>query len=459
MTPRSSRKVQDSGSDGHGATPRSTASRVAIAGLAAALLLLTGFSVWVAYSTSETSRRVSRSVRLADEYQAARFAVSTEESLERKYRLEPGPTIRADFEKASHSLAAALRAASTDGDARDRAFVARVLGQHRVYLEAQNRMFAAVDLGRESQVLRIDSAEVDPVFGAIEQQVNAISAQHSRQAGESLRSLGRSGTFVLIATPIAFALGLGLLGFFSAILIGYRRRIEQIRRSDSQRETAEGLSLLAETVNAVEEERIRLATEIHDGPLQHLAALGYKLELLARRMEKGDSSASTTTLAQAQEGLERDVHELRNIMSSLRPPALDSQGLEAALRTHVSLLVKSDDLQLTVASSLEGRVEGTLETVLFRIAQEALSNVVKHSRAHRASVAVSQEGDSVLLQIDDDGVGFSPEHAAGLALEGHFGLVGMRERVRMAGGSLTLESSAHGGTHVRAVIPRMDAAA
>jgi signal transduction histidine kinase len=459
MTPRSSRRVHDPGPKRNWRRPRLPAPRVAIGALVIALLLLTGFSVWIAWETRSASHRMSVSVRIANDFQSARFAVNSEQSLARKYRLEPGPTVRADFQRASDSLIAALHAASADGVARDKAFVARVLGQQHAYAIAIGRLFAAVDAGRESRVLRINSAEVDPAFGPIERGVNAISEQHSRQAGESLLSLGRSSRLVLVSTPITFALRLGILGLFAATLIGYRRRSEGARQSDWQRETQEGRSLLRQTVNAVEEERVRLAAEIHDGPLQHLAALGYKLELVARRMEKGETSASAATLSQAQAGLERDIQELRTIMSTLRPPALDSQGLEAALRNHVSLLPKSDDLQLTVASSLKGRVEGTLETVLFRIAQEALSNVVKHSRAHRASVAVSQEGDSVLLEIDDDGVGFTPEHAAGLALKGHFGLVGMRERVRMAGGSLSLQSSARGGTHVRALIPRVVKAA
>jgi diguanylate cyclase (GGDEF)-like protein len=202
-------------------------TRLATAGLAAVLVVLTGFALWAASSTNRAARQADRLSRLSDAYQQARFAVAAEESLERKYRLEPGPEVRTKYQQAAASLLAALEDVHQRGDHADRVLKERLDAQHDRYLDAITRMFAAVDAGDTKRVLAIDESQVDPLFGSIEEQVNAEADAHHQAALAGLGALRRQETLVMMATPVAFAAGLGLLGVFWAIVVGYQRRTER----------------------------------------------------------------------------------------------------------------------------------------------------------------------------------------------------------------------------------------
>jgi predicted negative regulator of RcsB-dependent stress response len=193
-------------------------TRLATAGLAAVLVVLTGFALWAASSTNRAAHQADRLSRLSDAYQQARFAVAAEESLERKYRLEPGHEVRTKYQQAAASLLAALEDVHQRGDHADRALKERLDAQHDRYLDAITRMFAAVDAGDTKQVLAIDENQVDPLFGSIEEQVNAAADAHHQAALAGLGALRRQETLVMVATPVAFAAGLGLLGVFWAIV-------------------------------------------------------------------------------------------------------------------------------------------------------------------------------------------------------------------------------------------------
>ncbi|HKQ00522.1 MAG TPA: EAL domain-containing protein [Actinomycetes bacterium] len=204
-----------------------TVTRLATAGLAAVLLVLTGFALWAAFSTNRAARQADRLSRLSDAYQQARFAVAAEESLERKYRLEPGPEVRQRYQEAAAALLAALDGVRQRGDANDQALVAKVEAQHARYLDGIDRMFNAVDAGDTKRVLAIDGAETEPAFGAIEAQVNAAADAHHEQSLAGLHALRRTEATVLVATPIAFAAGLGLLAVFWVLMLGYQRRTQR----------------------------------------------------------------------------------------------------------------------------------------------------------------------------------------------------------------------------------------
>jgi diguanylate cyclase len=201
--------------------------RVATAGLAAVLVVLTGFALWAAYSTNQAARQADRLSRLSDAYQQARFAVAAEESLERKYRLEPGPQVRANYQQAAASLLAALEEVQQRGDQADRLLKERLDAQHDRYLDAIARMFAAVDAGDTKRVLAIDGAETEPAFAAIEEQVNAAADDRHQAALAGLGALRRQETLVTVATPVAFAAGLALLGMFWTIVVGYQQRTQR----------------------------------------------------------------------------------------------------------------------------------------------------------------------------------------------------------------------------------------
>ena len=212
--------------DEHWSKGRSV-TRLATAGLAAVLVMLTGFALWAAYSTNRAARQADRLIRLSDAYQQARFAVAAEESLERKYRLEPGPEVRTKYQQAAASLQSALEEVHQRGDQADRALKSRLDAQHDRYLDAIGRMFAAVDAGDTKQVLAIDENQVDPLFGSIEEQVNAAADAHHQTALASLAALRRQETSVMVATPVAFAAGLALLAVFWTIVVGYQRRTQR----------------------------------------------------------------------------------------------------------------------------------------------------------------------------------------------------------------------------------------
>jgi diguanylate cyclase len=200
---------------------------VATAGLAAVLVLLTGFALWAAFSTNRAARQADRLSRLSDAYQQARFAVGAEESLERKYRLEPGAEVRAKFNGAVGSLLAALNEVQQRGDAQDQILVARIESQHARYLDGIQRMFAAVDAGDTQRVLAIDGGETEPAFAAIEAQVNTAADARHAQALAALRALRSTEAMVLVATPVAFTAGLGLLAMFWVLIVGYQRRTDR----------------------------------------------------------------------------------------------------------------------------------------------------------------------------------------------------------------------------------------
>ena len=201
-------------------------------------------------------------------------------------------------------------------------------------------------------------------------------------------------------------------------------------------------------MHVAEQERTRIAAELHDGPIQRLSVLGYDLERARQRVLT--NPAAVARLEHAQAELASEVQGLRELMMSLRPPTLDEVGLEAALRDHVGAFARRSGVACSVRVDLAGRLDGELETVVYRVTQEALLNVTRHARATRLWLELEGVGDRVQLCIRDDGVGFDPRAGAELVHQGHFGLVAMRERVELAGGRFQLESSPGAGVVVRA---------
>lgn len=147
------------------------------------------------------------------------------------------------------------------------------------------------------------------------------------------------------------------------------------------------------------------------------------------------------------------IRELRRLMSDLRPPALDEGGLEAALRDQVELFQRRTGLRATFESALDGELEPDAQVVLYRIAQEALTNVTKHAHASHVSVRLTTPNHHATLEVSDDGVGFDETLARHRAKDGHFGLAAMDQRASMVGGSLEVRSAPGGGTRVVVDVP------
>jgi signal transduction histidine kinase len=211
---------------------------------------------------------------------------------------------------------------------------------------------------------------------------------------------------------------------------------------------AERKRVMQTVLRATEQERLRLAADLHDGPVQELTALRYSLTRARTRVQRGQQDEAEELLADVEVDLATGIGGLRRLMSELRPAVLDEQGLEAALRNQALAFEAANGVACEVQSALDGRLAPELETVLYRVTQESLTNIGKHARASRVTVSLAAEHGGVRLRIHDDGVGFDPAAARGLVGEGHFGLVGMRERVEMIGGQLLVNSVPGEGTTV-----------
>jgi PAS domain S-box-containing protein len=221
----------------------------------------------------------------------------------------------------------------------------------------------------------------------------------------------------------------------------------------TERKRAERTELLTRLVFAQEDERRRIAREMHDQFGEQLTALGHRIAALK------DASAGHPELAvpvQAVEAVARQLDEdVDHLVWELRPTALDDLGLHAALANYVKNWSERARIscELRAFGLLDNRLASEAETTLYRIAQEALTNVAKHSRAKHVDVILERRADQVLLIVEDDGVGFDPEES-GSTRQG-FGLLGMQERASLVGAMLQVESSPGKGT---TILVRMAAA-
>lgn len=201
-------------------------SRIASGALVLVLLAVSVFAVWSSQATSIAASRAVAANHLSDDYAQAASAVAAEESLERKYRLEPGPEIRASYDAAAAGLVVALGQVRRDGDAGDRVFVDRVLAQHRDYLAATGRMFAAVGRGDTATVLLVDGGQVDPLFVGIQKAVVSAANSEHQSALAELANLQRLETLNRQLTPLVFLVGLMLAALLVSITRGQRRLLD-----------------------------------------------------------------------------------------------------------------------------------------------------------------------------------------------------------------------------------------
>jgi len=210
--------------------------------------------------------------------------------------------------------------------------------------------------------------------------------------------------------------------------------------------------LVGKLIKAQEEERRRVAYDVHDGLAQTAAAAHQHLQAFARH-NPPDSEGSREELDETLELVRDVVGEARRVIYDARPTVLDDYGLPAAVRLQVDTL-RSEGLEVGFEEALgDGRLPPEVETTLFRVAQEAMTNVRKHAQASRVHVALDRPGTAVRLRVTDDGRGFEP-HAAPRSngLGERVGLPGMRQRVSLLGGRFELHSEPGSGTTVTAEV-------
>jgi two-component system sensor histidine kinase UhpB len=203
-------------------------------------------------------------------------------------------------------------------------------------------------------------------------------------------------------------------------------------------------------LQAQEEERQRLARELHDEAAQALTSLLVHLRLLERAHTPEEAQARVQEL---RELTAQALEEVRRVALDLRPTILDDLGLAPALEWRVDEFNKADGVKATIdIRGLERRLPAETELALYRVSQESLSNVAKHAQAQHVHVALVAQNGDITLEIQDDGCGFDPVCPYVDDVHG-LGLVGMHERMAMIGGNLTIRSAAGAGTSIRASAP------
>lgn len=202
-------------------------------------------------------------------------------------------------------------------------------------------------------------------------------------------------------------------------------------------------------LTAQEEERTRIARELHDDTAQALTSVLVRLRLLERSAE---DKRLRSGLAELRDLTVETLEGVRRLAIDLRPPMLDDLGLEAAIQSHVQDFSRQRQINVNFTSSGLGRLPPNVELVLYRVVQEALSNVAKHAGASRVETRLSRKGRTLRLLVEDDGCGFDVEVAKGSRQSG-LGLFGMEERLALIGGTLRVDSSPGKGTRLSAEVP------
>lgn len=210
--------------------------------------------------------------------------------------------------------------------------------------------------------------------------------------------------------------------------------------------------MLLKAIEASNVERRRIARDLHDGPVQDLAGTSFGLAAAAERLRAAEAHDAAAVVRSSAEALRGAVRRLRSLLVAIYPPSLERAGLAAALRDLVAPAIERGlDVDLVVDEEFAAGSES--EALIFRTAQEAVRNTLEHANATALSVVVSRRNGDALLDVSDDGRGFSPldrEQAVG---EGHLGLSLLADLARDAGGTLAVDSAPENGTRVRLEVP------
>src|ERR671924_787254 len=220
-----------------------------------------------------------------------------------------------------------------------------------------------------------------------------------------------------------------------------RASLEEVRRMAAQRRE---LAQLLES--AQEEERRRIAADIHDDPIQVMSAVDMRLQLMLEHPDRADAQE----LGELGKDLRTAIDRLRNLLFELRPVALDLEGLVPAIAMYLEHAAKETGWSWTISDSLEDEPTEEMRVTIYRIAQEAIANARKHARATNVEVEVGTLDHGVRLRVRDDGVGFD---TTAKPAPGHLGLSTISERLGLAGGWVRLQSRPGAGSLVECWMP------
>jgi PAS domain S-box-containing protein len=229
----------------------------------------------------------------------------------------------------------------------------------------------------------------------------------------------------------------------------------QERTAELAKANEELRQIPSKLISVQEEERKRLASELHDSIGQTLAAVKFWVEMTLKLRDAGDGNAALKHLEQFVPVLQRSIEETRNIYMGLRPTILDNVGLLATLewlRQECMKLYPGRHIELETGVA-EEEIPENLKVNIFRIAQEALNNIAKHSQAEWVDISLSNNGGEIELVVSDEGMGMDLDLVIQTSTSGSLGLTSMRERAELTGGSFSIESSPGEGTTIRASWP------
>lgn len=207
-------------------------------------------------------------------------------------------------------------------------------------------------------------------------------------------------------------------------------------------------------IKAQEEERRRLAREMHDGPAQVLANIIMRVEICERLLASGRAEVAQE-LSQMKLVIKDSLREVRKTIFDLRPMMLDELGIIANLHRYIEQMGKYDHVETRLCvHGEERRLEPTVEVAIFRTVQEAIRNANRHAQATQIDVIFQYHSQTLDVQIVDDGVGFDVNHVrAAVQDRSRYGLIGMEERIELLGGTFTLRSEPHKGTRIHFTMP------
>lgn len=268
---------------------------------------------------------------------------------------------------------------------------------------------------------------------------------------EHYRANGDRRLFEIIAAPFWDA-----DGAFQGIIETMRDITERKQAEDAFHQYAERLrALTAQLTEVAETERQRLARELHDQVGQNLTVLGINLNIIQSQLSQSTPREVRFRLDDSLALVEQTAERIRDVMADLRPPVLDDYGLVAALRWYGDQFAKRTEIPVSVDGEEPiPRLEERVENALFRIAQEALTNVAKHAHATQVKVTLDVDSETLHLIISDDGIGFVPAKVTGFDGYRGWGLLTITERAEAVNGSCQIKSHPSKGTQVIVKVPK-----
>lgn len=351
----------------------------------------------------------------------------------------------------------------------DRGLALLDAGTLSIVIEERGELRVAASSGQETVRLRITPVE-GSALGELYRQGKPVSLDRPRgQEAAWLHELGLEARAAIVAP-------LSMEGYGGGLVIALRssggfkgpdrEALNAFATSIAQRMAAERsveIKRLRYGMEARERERTRWAREIHDETIQGLGALRLKLANARDLDEQASLSAAVEAVL---EGLGDEIDGLRHLITELRPAALDDLGLAAALEALARRAQAIDGLEVQTEIDLgpepgrseiaQHRLDAELESTIYRVVQEALTNVSRHAQATQATISVSERDGQIRASVTDDGQGLPEADRLGPrgdGLEGGFGMSGMRERAELVGGELELVPAPGKGTVMRLTVP------